>query len=190
MSKLHPVSQQSENEVASLLCTRKDFAINASASNWTIGPFVFCTTWLDYSKGINTYVALSYLSVILSRIYIFCFVPRIGCSIFARWKLFEKFVSLNLDWSCFFFVQRDSVIEIFYEKHLGQLIDVIVASCPSVTSHSLRNETGSGRVKNQQRTKPEILSNICELLCFCVLHHPYRIKYLFVHPYDCVNSLI
>ncbi|KAK0608428.1 hypothetical protein LWI29_030464 [Acer saccharum] len=23
---------------------------------------------------------------------------------------------------------------------------------------------------------PEILSNICELLCFCVLHHPYRIK--------------
>ncbi|KAJ6772187.1 BINDING PROTEIN-RELATED [Salix koriyanagi] len=24
--------------------------------------------------------------------------------------------------------------------------------------------------------KPEILSNICELLCFCVLHHPYRIK--------------
>ncbi|XP_039166546.1 serine/threonine-protein phosphatase 4 regulatory subunit 3 [Eucalyptus grandis] len=72
--------------------------------------------------------------------------------------------------------QRDSVIEIFYEKHLGQLIDVIVASCPSVTSHSLRNEMGSGRVKNQQRTKPEILSNICELLCFCVLHHPYRIK--------------
>lgn len=72
--------------------------------------------------------------------------------------------------------QRDGVIEIFYEKHLGQLIDVIVASCPSVTSQSLRKEMGSGRVKSQQRTKPEILSNICELLCFCVLHHPYRIK--------------
>lgn len=71
------------------------------------------------------------------------------------------------------------MIEIFYEKHLGQLIDVIVASCPSVTSHSSRKEMGSGRVKTQQRTKPEVLSNICELLCFCVLHHPYRIKYFF-----------
>ncbi|KAJ6768538.1 hypothetical protein OIU74_022235 [Salix koriyanagi] len=42
--------------------------------------------------------------------------------------------------------QRDNIIETFYDKHLSQLID------------------------------PVILSNICELLCFCVLHHPYRIK--------------
>ncbi|KAJ6772186.1 ATP SYNTHASE GAMMA-RELATED [Salix koriyanagi] len=27
--------------------------------------------------------------------------------------------------------QRDNIIEIFYEKHLGQLIDVITASCPN-----------------------------------------------------------
>lgn len=82
------------------------------------------------------------------------------------------------------------MIEIFYEKHLGQLIDVIVASCPSVTSHSSRKEMGSGRVKTQQRTKPEVLSNICELLCFCVLHHPYRIKYFFIHPYHFDNLSI
>lgn len=71
--------------------------------------------------------------------------------------------------------QRDNIIEIFYEKHLSQLIDVITASClPEGIAQSAGDSTGSGgRVES---TKPEILSNICELLCFCVLHHPYRIK--------------
>ncbi|KAI3917816.1 hypothetical protein MKW92_008895, partial [Papaver armeniacum] len=58
--------------------------------------------------------------------------------------------------------QRDTaIIEIFYEKHLDQLIDVIRSSCPP---------------NGIPRSSPEILSNICELLCFCVLHHPYRMK--------------
>lgn len=60
---------------------------------------------------------------------------------------------------------------IFYEKHLGQLIDVITASCPQ--EGIAQSASSGGRVES---TKPEILSNICELLCFCVLHHPYRIK--------------
>ncbi|KAI4364482.1 hypothetical protein MLD38_020569 [Melastoma candidum] len=63
--------------------------------------------------------------------------------------------------------QRDSIIEIFYEKHLGHLIDVIVASCPPDTVEG---------TKSWENTKPEILLNICDLLCFCVIHHPYRIK--------------
>lgn len=67
--------------------------------------------------------------------------------------------------------QRDTIIEIFYEKHLGQLIDVITASCPP--EGIAQSASSGGRVES---TKPEILSNICELLCFCVLHHPYRIK--------------
>ncbi|KDO71887.1 hypothetical protein CISIN_1g0028821mg, partial [Citrus sinensis] len=66
---------------------------------------------------------------------------------------------------------RDTIIEIFYEKHLGQLIDVITASCPQ--EGIAQSASSGGRVES---TKPEILSNICELLCFCVLHHPYRIK--------------
>ncbi|XP_059449711.1 uncharacterized protein LOC132180775 isoform X2 [Corylus avellana] len=74
--------------------------------------------------------------------------------------------------------QRDTIIEIFYEKHLGQLIDVITASCPSegIAQSSGKSMGSGGRIGNQNGTKPEILSNICELLCFCVLHHPYRIK--------------
>ncbi|KAK4742744.1 hypothetical protein SAY87_000745 [Trapa incisa] len=73
--------------------------------------------------------------------------------------------------------QSGSIIEIFYEKHLGQLIDVIITSCPSGGTPSYASKSsGSLGVKLPKNTKPEILSNICELLCFCVMHHPYRIK--------------
>ncbi|RDY00208.1 Serine/threonine-protein phosphatase 4 regulatory subunit 3, partial [Mucuna pruriens] len=74
--------------------------------------------------------------------------------------------------------QRDTIIDIFFERHLGQLIEVITASCPSEnTADASGKSIGPGqRVRCQGGTKPEILSNICELLCFCVLHHPYRIK--------------
>ncbi|KAJ0979863.1 hypothetical protein J5N97_015337 [Dioscorea zingiberensis] len=78
--------------------------------------------------------------------------------------------------------QRDTIIEIFYEKHLDQLIDVIASSCPpKITSHKSSKSASSGeRLHSHAAIKPEILSNICELLCFCVLHHPYRIKCSFI----------
>ncbi|QCE13337.1 Armadillo-type fold [Vigna unguiculata] len=75
-----------------------------------------------------------------------------------------------LDSCSFSGAQRDTIIDIFYEKHLSQLIDVITASCPTENVHV------NSQIKCQSGTKPEILSNICELLCFCVQHHPYRIK--------------
>uniref|UniRef100_A0ACD5VWP4 Uncharacterized protein n=2 Tax=Avena sativa TaxID=4498 RepID=A0ACD5VWP4_AVESA len=72
---------------------------------------------------------------------------------------------------------RDVIIEIFYERHLDYLVDVIASSCPprSITLRST-NSAASGRNIEVLRIKPEILLNICELLCFCVVHHPYRIK--------------
>ncbi|CAK9318476.1 unnamed protein product [Citrullus colocynthis] len=74
-------------------------------------------------------------------------------------------------------VQRDTIIEIFYEKHLGQLIDIITASCPTEGFQSAKKiEEAGGSLGDKNGVKPEILSNICELLCFCVLQHPYRIK--------------
>ncbi|KAL4312578.1 hypothetical protein GQ457_01G030080 [Hibiscus cannabinus] len=73
--------------------------------------------------------------------------------------------------------QRDMIIDIFYEKHLGQLVEVIILSCPDEAGQSTSNLASSAeRVESQNTTKPEILLNICELLCFCVVHHPYRIK--------------
>ncbi|KAI3990131.1 hypothetical protein MKX01_029109 [Papaver californicum] len=74
--------------------------------------------------------------------------------------------------------KRETIIEFFYEKHLDQLIEVIMLSCPPkglATSTTEKSADGDGH-GSQAVIKPEILSNICELLCFCVLHHPYRIK--------------
>lgn len=77
---------------------------------------------------------------------------------------------------------KDTIVDIFYEKHLGQLIDVIVASCPSdgIVQSTDKSGGNEGRLESHKRTKPEILSNICEILCFCVTHHPYRIKCSFL----------
>ncbi|XP_019462469.1 PREDICTED: serine/threonine-protein phosphatase 4 regulatory subunit 3-like isoform X2 [Lupinus angustifolius] len=74
--------------------------------------------------------------------------------------------------------QRDAIIDIFFEKHLGQLINVITNSCPSenITDANCKSVCVGRSVQRPGGTKSEILSNICELLCFCVLHHPYRIK--------------
>ncbi|KAF8401344.1 hypothetical protein HHK36_012278 [Tetracentron sinense] len=89
--------------------------------------------------------------------------------------------------SVYFLLQRDTIVEVFYEKQLDQLIDVITSSCPlKDVARSIGKSSGSGgRVEVQAVTKPEILSNICELLCFCVLHHPYRIKCNFL-----INNVI
>lgn len=75
-------------------------------------------------------------------------------------------------------LQRENIVEIFYEKHLSQLIDVLTSSClpnsdGQIGSKSVSSDGGS---RSQSTVKPEILLNICELLCFCVVQHPYRIK--------------
>ncbi|EES02902.2 hypothetical protein BDA96_03G163800 [Sorghum bicolor] len=72
---------------------------------------------------------------------------------------------------------RDIIIEIFYERHLDYLVDVIASSCPLRSlSRSTSNSVRVGGNAEGHRIKPEILLNVCELLCFCVVHHPYRIK--------------
>ncbi|XP_071710495.1 uncharacterized protein [Rutidosis leptorrhynchoides] len=60
--------------------------------------------------------------------------------------------------------QRDAIVEVFYERHLDQLISVIVASCLSndvtCVGHTSKSSDGI-----QATAKPEILLNICDLLC-------------------------
>ncbi|TYI66971.1 hypothetical protein E1A91_D09G264600v1 [Gossypium mustelinum] len=60
---------------------------------------------------------------------------------------------------------------------LRSLLDSFTLSGAQSTSNLARN---AGKVESQNSAKPEILSSICELLCFCVLHHPYRIKCNFI----------
>ncbi|KAL0376373.1 UNVERIFIED_CONTAM: Serine/threonine-protein phosphatase 4 regulatory subunit [Sesamum calycinum] len=72
---------------------------------------------------------------------------------------------------------RENIVEIFYDKHLDQLIDVITSCAPNnggqMDSKSVSSDRGS---RGQSNVKPEILLNVCDLLSFCVLQHPYRIK--------------
>ncbi|XP_057785610.1 uncharacterized protein LOC131003146 isoform X2 [Salvia miltiorrhiza] len=73
--------------------------------------------------------------------------------------------------------QRENIVEIFYEKHLNQLVDVL-SSCRSNSGGETgcKSDSSFGGSGSQRSVKPEILLNICDLLCFCVLQHPYRIK--------------
>ncbi|KAF0926460.1 hypothetical protein E2562_025304 [Oryza meyeriana var. granulata] len=72
------------------------------------------------------------------------------------------------------------VIDVFHEKHLDKLVDVIaLASSPMDITQSTSSPVGIG-ARVDRSAKTEILSNICELLCFCVVHHPYKIKVNFL----------
>lgn len=78
--------------------------------------------------------------------------------------------------------QRDAIVDIFYERHLDELLEVITSSChPYGAGQAAHRSTSSnGHFTNQTNAKPEILLNIYDLLCFCVLQHPYKIKSKFL----------
>ncbi|KAL9269392.1 Serine/threonine-protein phosphatase 4 regulatory subunit 3B-like protein [Drosera capensis] len=70
--------------------------------------------------------------------------------------------------------QRDTIVDIFYDKHLSQLIEVIITSCSM--EEDLCTKSVDSNDKKFSKAKPEILMNICDLLRFCVLHHPLKLK--------------
>lgn len=131
---------------------------------WLLGcTLLSVSTDLLENLSIEMYAKLNFLFYVFSWSNIYMWI---------------YFATTEWLWFYIYFLQRDNIIEIFYEKHLGQLIDVITASCPTegIDQASGKSSGFGGRVENQNGVKPEILSNICELLCFCVLHHPFRIK--------------
>ena len=96
---------------------------------------------------------------------------------------FLKIIRMVLDPYIMSGSQRDTLIDIFYEKYMDQLIDVITSACPANGSSYLGRKSTclDGASTGAYLTVPEIISNICDLLCFCVLHHSYRIKYYFLN---------
>ncbi|KAG6544232.1 hypothetical protein Mapa_014335 [Marchantia paleacea] len=85
--------------------------------------------------------------------------------------------------------QTDKFLDVFYDKYMDQLIEVLTAGCPSkgVGGEPSKQPSPSpspSRVPApvvpfipKSSITPEILMSICELMCFCVQHHRFRIKY-------------
>ncbi len=81
-------------------------------------------------------------------------------------------------------VDKSLFLEVFYEKYMDQMVEVLKAGCPPEPSSQggLLSDSGKsvGRqfMKSSDRITPaEILGNICELMCFCVQHHRFRIRW-------------
>ncbi|WVZ96551.1 hypothetical protein U9M48_042179 [Paspalum notatum var. saurae] len=74
-------------------------------------------------------------------------------------------------------IYEDVVIQVFFDKHLPKLIDVIASCCtPKGIAGPTSSSAGVDKRAEQHSAEPETLLNICEILSFCVIHHPYRIK--------------
>ncbi|CAK9276520.1 unnamed protein product [Sphagnum jensenii] len=80
-------------------------------------------------------------------------------------------------------VEKSQFLEVFYDKYMDQMVEVLKAGCPPEPGSredlkDLTKPVGKQFVLPSDRnTPPEILGNICELMCFCVQHHRFRIKY-------------
>lgn len=75
-------------------------------------------------------------------------------------------------------VEKSPFLEIFYEKYMDQIVEVLTLGCPLELGVIESSKDSVTHSENQDRppVSPEILGNICELLCFCVQHHRFRIK--------------
>jgi len=61
---------------------------------------------------------------------------------------------------------------------MDQMVEVLTSGCPpesGVVMSSIESDNDPENI-NKSPVSPEILGNICELLCFCVQHHRFRIK--------------
>ncbi|KAJ1261805.1 hypothetical protein BS78_09G058800 [Paspalum vaginatum] len=82
-----------------------------------------------------------------------------------------------LDGSSLLGILDDVVIQVFFDKHLPKLIDVIASCCtPKDIAGPTSSSVGVDKMAEKHSVEPETLLNICEILSFCVIHHPYRIK--------------
>ncbi|KAG7537237.1 hypothetical protein ISN44_As13g011560 [Arabidopsis suecica] len=68
------------------------------------------------------------------------------------------------------------ILDTFCEKHLPELVDLIMASCPERPGDT--SEGAFVRVGSHRGAKPEVLLHICQLLCSCVQLDPFRTNFL------------
>ncbi|CAL5223154.1 g5623 [Coccomyxa viridis] len=75
--------------------------------------------------------------------------------------------------------EQNAFLELFYDRYISQLIGVLAEACEpnrAPSSHAV-SEAGQAGRPGQAGAAPSALAIIVDLLCFCVQHHSYRIKY-------------
>ncbi|KAJ7531832.1 hypothetical protein O6H91_14G061000 [Diphasiastrum complanatum] len=77
---------------------------------------------------------------------------------------------------------KSTFLDVFYEKYMDQLVEIITTACPlkgtvGGPKQLLTCLHSNSATRKPSVVSPEILGHICELLCFCVKHHGFRIRY-------------
>lgn len=74
--------------------------------------------------------------------------------------------------------EKSPFLEVFYGKYMDQILKVLTSAIsPKKANDSSRKNSEATVLDRPGLVTAEILGNICELLCFCVQHHAYRIKH-------------
>lgn len=72
--------------------------------------------------------------------------------------------------------EKSPFLDVFYGKYMDQIMRVLVLGTSNKKGSDAIRKVDSS-LEKQGMVTAEILGNICELLCFCVQHHSYRIKH-------------
>mmetsp|Transcript_36846 Transcript_36846/g.103965 ORF Transcript_36846/g.103965 Transcript_36846/m.103965 type:complete len:862 (+) Transcript_36846:313-2898(+) len=67
-------------------------------------------------------------------------------------------------------VEKNDFLELFYDHYIGQLVDTLARGAPPA-------KAAAEPLDQKQPPTPATMGTIVELLCFCVQHHSFRIKY-------------
>ena len=85
-------------------------------------------------------------------------------------------------------VEKNEFLELFYDRYVDKLVQTLAVSIPgaaaaaSATAEKQKQAmappgASTGAIVVVSPASPATLGIIVELLCFCVQHHSYRIKY-------------
>lgn len=73
--------------------------------------------------------------------------------------------------------EKSPFLEVFYGKYMDQIMKVLTSAVSSKKGNDSSRKAEATFLDRPGSVTAEILGNICELLCFCVQHHSYRIKH-------------
>ncbi|CAI5977661.1 unnamed protein product [Closterium sp. NIES-64] len=75
--------------------------------------------------------------------------------------------------------EKNKFLDVFYEEYVDVLVKGITtaAAAAAAVGGGGGGSGGGGLGGGVVSPAPEVLASICDLLCFCVLHHSFRMKY-------------